>query len=229
MKTFLTIITAIAAAITLPLFNEKHILDFGNTSDIISALCNCVVAGAAVMAFLSAKNWLYQRMHDDVYKIAKELFTQDYPEIIRLCNESNHIASNFSGKLSGSFNFFTMSYTTDIENTLTTIEKNLEELKSNTDAKIKILKKFNCQPIEKYNLHHKALMVELDLQIKTIHNLAFKINTMITNILPKQTESLIMEIKSVSSCLQEKHVKLNSIYNEMYDLRDGFMDYFKLN
>ncbi|MEL5215065.1 hypothetical protein PTR91_00580 [Serratia bockelmannii] len=83
MKVILIIITAIAAAIALPLFNEKHILDFGNTSDIISALCNCVVAGAAVMAFLSAKNWLYQRMHDDAYKIAKEIIIDDYNQIFK--------------------------------------------------------------------------------------------------------------------------------------------------
>ncbi|BEN21883.1 hypothetical protein QZQ56_17270 [Serratia marcescens] len=228
MKVILIIITATAAAIALPTFNEKHILDFGNTSDIISALCNCVVAGAAVMAFISAKNWIYQRMHDDVYKIAKELFTQDYPEIIKLCNEINYIAPNFSGKLTGDVNSLAESYTTDVENSLTTIGNNLEELKSNADAKIKILKKFNFQPIEKYSLYHKALMIELDLQIKTIRNLVLNIDNMRTAILPQQVKSSIANIKTHSSHAQRKHTRLNSIYNDMYDLRVGFMDYFKL-
>ncbi|HID3657380.1 TPA: hypothetical protein ACXEV6_004928 [Serratia marcescens] len=73
MKVILIIITAIAAAITLPVFNEKHILDFGNTSDIISALCNCVVAGAAVMAFLSAKNWLSEKKSNLAYESVSNL------------------------------------------------------------------------------------------------------------------------------------------------------------
>lgn len=73
MKVILIIIVAIATAITLPLFNEKHILDFGNTSDIISALCNCVVAGAAVMAFLSAKNWLSEKKSNLAYESVSNL------------------------------------------------------------------------------------------------------------------------------------------------------------
>lgn len=71
-------------------------------------------------------------------------------------------------------------------------------------------------------------MIELDLQIKTIRNLVLNIDNMRTAILPQQVKSSIANIKTHSSHAQRKHTRLNSIYNDMYDLRVGFMDYFKL-
>lgn len=53
-------ITAISAAITLPTFGKEHSVDFGNTSDIVSAMCNIAMAGAAVYAALNAKEWITQ-------------------------------------------------------------------------------------------------------------------------------------------------------------------------
>ncbi|CAI0858182.1 Uncharacterised protein [Serratia quinivorans] len=53
-------ITALAAAVTLPTFGKEHSVDFGNTSDIVSAMCNIAMAGAAVYAALNAKEWITQ-------------------------------------------------------------------------------------------------------------------------------------------------------------------------
>jgi hypothetical protein len=53
-------ITALAVAVTLPTLGKEHSVDFGNTSDIVSAMCNIAMAGAAVYAALNAKGWITQ-------------------------------------------------------------------------------------------------------------------------------------------------------------------------
>jgi hypothetical protein len=52
-------IVAVFTAIVLPVFKEGDAMDFGNTSDIVSALCNMVMAGAAIYA---AKKWFQQKL-----------------------------------------------------------------------------------------------------------------------------------------------------------------------
>lgn len=57
-------ITALAVAVTLPAFGKGHTLDFGNTSDIVSAMCNIAMAGAAVYAAMNANTWLAQKKYE---------------------------------------------------------------------------------------------------------------------------------------------------------------------
>lgn len=69
-------ITALAVAVTLPTFRKGHTLDFGNTSDIISALCNCVVAGAAIYAASNAKGWFSQKSHTRGHEKAEDILSR---------------------------------------------------------------------------------------------------------------------------------------------------------
>ncbi|HAT5009564.1 TPA: hypothetical protein I9774_000416 [Serratia marcescens] len=123
MKTFLIIITAIAAAIALPLFNEKHILDFGNTSDIISALCNCVVAGAAVYAAFQARKWFENKKFEIGHSSARDLLLTLYRMNPVLDNLKTHVEM-----------FYLSSDTSlsisNVENEIETIEKLLSHLYS---------------------------------------------------------------------------------------------------
>ncbi|ENG6105865.1 hypothetical protein ACAY19_003610 [Serratia liquefaciens] len=66
-------ITAISAAITLPTFGEKPVLDFGNTSDIVSAFCNIAMASAAVFAGSKAVSFFKQKAYDHALEIVKEI------------------------------------------------------------------------------------------------------------------------------------------------------------
>ncbi|HID8196083.1 TPA: hypothetical protein ACXIGY_001098 [Serratia marcescens] len=75
MKVILIIITATAAAIALPTFNEKYILDFGNTSDIVSAFCNIAMASTAVYVASKAVSFFKQKAYDHALEIVKEIKT----------------------------------------------------------------------------------------------------------------------------------------------------------
>ncbi|MDF2784201.1 MAG: hypothetical protein K0S95_736 [Pantoea eucrina] len=76
-------------------------MDWGNGSDVTNAICNVVMASAAVFAAYNAKSWFSQRSHgrgldlaeeiiseiDDYYRIAKDLqakLTSDYAYMFEL-------------------------------------------------------------------------------------------------------------------------------------------------
>ncbi|MEX2941376.1 hypothetical protein [Serratia fonticola] len=73
VKIGLIIITAIAVSIALPTFNKEHVIDFGTSSDIFIALCNLAMAGAAIFAAVSAKNWLENKAKDLSFNKAIEI------------------------------------------------------------------------------------------------------------------------------------------------------------
>lgn len=58
---FLMVVIAIFAAIVLPLFYKEHSMNLGTTSDIVIALSNIVMAGAALYAASKAKDWLNEK------------------------------------------------------------------------------------------------------------------------------------------------------------------------
>ncbi len=62
-------ITAISAAIALPTFGEKPILNLGNTSDIVSAGANLAMAGAAVYAAMKAIHFFKEKAFDHAQNI----------------------------------------------------------------------------------------------------------------------------------------------------------------
>ncbi|MDQ7101852.1 MULTISPECIES: hypothetical protein [unclassified Serratia (in: enterobacteria)] len=74
-------ITAISAAITLPTFGEKPVLDFGNTSDIVSAAANIAMASAAVYAALNAKGWVNQKADEISLLLANKIICETCPKI----------------------------------------------------------------------------------------------------------------------------------------------------
>lgn len=80
-KVALAIVTALAASIALPTFNNDHSIDFGNTSDLISSVCNVVMASAAVFAALSASTWFKQKHRSTAYDYVVKIMT-DYLETI---------------------------------------------------------------------------------------------------------------------------------------------------
>ncbi|MFN2992222.1 hypothetical protein [Serratia plymuthica] len=50
-------------------------MNFGNTSDIVSAMCNIAMAGAAVYAALNAKGWFSQKSHTRGHEKAEEILS----------------------------------------------------------------------------------------------------------------------------------------------------------
>lgn len=62
-------------------------MDFGNTSDIVSAVCNIAMASAAVYAAFRANEWLNQKMDEHAFNIAKTLISSDFPKIRRQLRE----------------------------------------------------------------------------------------------------------------------------------------------
>ncbi|WP_413502240.1 hypothetical protein [Serratia proteamaculans] len=74
-------ITVISAAIALPTFGEKPILNFGNTSDIVSAAANIAMAGAAVYAALNAKGWVNQKADEISLLLANKVICETCPNI----------------------------------------------------------------------------------------------------------------------------------------------------
>jgi len=61
---FLIVIVCIFAAFISPIFNKEHTVELGSTSDIVSAFCNIVMAGAAVYAALKAVDWFNEKRRD---------------------------------------------------------------------------------------------------------------------------------------------------------------------
>lgn len=66
-------IVAVFTAVVLPVFNEGHTMDFGNTSEIANVMCNIAIASAAVYAAKNAKDWLSPKLNERKFKFADEL------------------------------------------------------------------------------------------------------------------------------------------------------------
>lgn len=69
----LIVVVAVFVAIILPVYNEGHAMDFGNTSDIANVVCNVAIASAAVYAAKNAKDWLSPKLNEKKFKFADEL------------------------------------------------------------------------------------------------------------------------------------------------------------
>jgi hypothetical protein len=69
-------IVAVFTAIVLPVFNEGHAMDFGNTSDIVSAVCNIAMASAAVYAAFTARDWLTAKKKESSLPLVAEFHNQ---------------------------------------------------------------------------------------------------------------------------------------------------------
>ncbi|EPL7195933.1 hypothetical protein [Klebsiella michiganensis] len=67
------IITIFAIGVSLSLFNNYITFDVGNTSDIVSALCNLLMAVSAVYAAFNAKSWITQSHYDHVNDFLKSM------------------------------------------------------------------------------------------------------------------------------------------------------------
>lgn len=74
-------IVAVFTAVVLPVFNEGHTMDFGTTSDIVSALCNVAMAGAAIGAYLIAKDYFTDMVKKDGYEITKRINLELMPKL----------------------------------------------------------------------------------------------------------------------------------------------------
>lgn len=78
IELFLIGTVTVLLAIVLPTFSKGNIMDFGNASDIVSALCNVAMAGAAVYAAKNAKEWISQAHFDH---------TKDFLKIMTKVND----------------------------------------------------------------------------------------------------------------------------------------------
>ncbi|EOY0875434.1 hypothetical protein ACP1HW_004572 [Klebsiella pneumoniae] len=67
------IITIFAIGVSLSLINNYIPFDVGNTSDIVSALCNLLMAVSAVYAAFNAKSWITQSHYDHVKDFLKSM------------------------------------------------------------------------------------------------------------------------------------------------------------
>ncbi|MDU8421103.1 hypothetical protein RYA60_22935, partial [Pseudomonas syringae] len=74
-------IVAVFTAVVLPVFNEGHTMDFGNTSDIVSALCNVAMGVAAVGAYLIARDYFTDMVKKDGYEITKRINLELMPKL----------------------------------------------------------------------------------------------------------------------------------------------------
>lgn len=84
-------LVAVFTAVVLPVFNEGHTMDFGTTSDIVSALCNVAMASAAVYAALQAKKWFDNKKFELGHSSAKDLFLTLFKMNPVLDNLSTHV------------------------------------------------------------------------------------------------------------------------------------------
>lgn len=210
-------------------YNTDKKMEIGSLTDWISVSTNIAMACVAVYAAVIAKSWLDQKISDDVYNITKELFTHDYPKIIRLCNDIDSITSNFNHKLLGFENTLANEYTMSVQEKLTVLGNNLKELTFGVDEKIKVLNKFNYHPIEDYRLYHIGLMKELNMQITSVSTFAYEIESMRISVAPFQVKRNIENLRSYNDAINRKHIRIKSLYEELYNLKIGFMDYFKIN
>lgn len=76
IELFLIGTVTVLLAIVLPTFSKGNIMDFGNASDIVSALCNVAMAGAAVYAAINAKQWFSQKSHTKGFDKAEEILSR---------------------------------------------------------------------------------------------------------------------------------------------------------
>ncbi|MFF6012113.1 hypothetical protein [Rahnella sp. R3(2024)] len=88
IKLCLIALTALFVVIVLPTFNRDHVMDFGTTSDIIIAISNIVMAGAALAAYLLAKDYFSDMVKKDGYEITKVINLELMPKLERTLNLS---------------------------------------------------------------------------------------------------------------------------------------------
>ncbi|POD96415.1 hypothetical protein [Pectobacterium odoriferum] len=99
MKYFKWIILVLLTPIsifTLGVIYNSFILsqfEWGSVSDWVSSTANVVMAGAALYAALSAKDWFTQRIKEDGYKAAYTFINHDIPDIYNTLQISKGILS----------------------------------------------------------------------------------------------------------------------------------------
>ncbi|WP_323067845.1 hypothetical protein [Klebsiella variicola] len=71
------IITTFAIGVSISLIKNNIPFDVGNTSDIVSALCNLLMAVSAIYAALNAKSWITQSHYDHVKDFLKTMTRVD--------------------------------------------------------------------------------------------------------------------------------------------------------
>lgn len=88
IKLCLIALTALLVVVVLPTFNKDHVMDFGTTSDIVSALCNVAMAGAAIGAYLLARDYFTDMVKKDGYDITKRINLELLPKLEKTLNLS---------------------------------------------------------------------------------------------------------------------------------------------
>jgi hypothetical protein len=148
---FLIAIVAIYLCLVLPIFNKEHVMEFGNFSDILSALSTFGTLCIAYIAFRKAPEWLHQKKNEDGYLLAKELILDDYLNMYKKFRESTEKLREIQ---------ITLEYSPDkISKAINTSEciKHIHSLKNNSmmfvdlNHKISKLSKFG------YNLKKEVL------------------------------------------------------------------------
>lgn len=84
---FLIIVVAVFLSVVLPIFNKDNVMDFGNSSDIVSAFGTLGTLAVAFIALRKAPEWMAQKNYDIVSKVIEEAVYEDLRKLTSLSNQ----------------------------------------------------------------------------------------------------------------------------------------------
>ncbi|MNG54234.1 hypothetical protein D3C81_840800 [compost metagenome] len=222
-------ITALAAAVTLPTFGKEHSVDFGNTSDIVSAMCNIGLVSTAIFAAIKAKNWLESTIHNDAYSLTKELVIDDYTKSLNFINESYNSMFEFSNEMYG-FSDINSLKNTDL---LKSEFYSIHEFKKNNEIqrKLILLKKIGFKLSEKMEICHCDFQRTVELSLSghfSFWHLCLKKERIKRGVLDyDEFDAINSELKTLYNEIGELHLQINSDYKNLVDNNLAIMDYIE--
>jgi hypothetical protein len=153
-------IVAVFVAIILPTFNKGHDMDFGSTSDFVSALSSLLTLGLAIIAY---SKWQDNKYRDDSYEIQKTLIAKNY---IQLFNQLDELKSKFKvidNKFLSIDNCYIPSVIDNLIDELENIKLNLTSTTNDITNNLRIMAIFNCYPNEIFNNVNSNLLIRVEM------------------------------------------------------------------
>lgn len=222
IKLCLIALTALLAVVVLPTFNRDHVMDFGTTSDIIIAISNIVMAGAALAAYLLAKDYFSDMVKKDGYEITKKINHELLPKLENTLHLSsiNLLDTEVPRYINGELGVFD-GYIFNLADSLKSDLDNLKQkLKDNLKIRTELIDLKNSLEIYGWRMiktkeieMDKLLDMNVDLFIH-IHNIIIYLSKILSRqppqFLPNKKDNLLasFDTDSINSPLAAKNITL---------------------